>query len=129
MSAMRIRKALEELGVERVRRAMAAFADQRNAPGTWPSYCHCFVGHAYAVDGAPEKEVYDTAHDAAANIARMLGMGIGTINALSDAFENSVGEYLAEPTRADLQAECIQFLAEHGSSPERSCVTREEVSV
>lgn len=104
---MTIRQELEMMGPERVRAGMVAFA-HREGRDYADSLCGgcCFLGHAY------ERGLWEGAQ-------ALTGKAYG-VSVTEAAFENWTHARTnpAGHGRADLHAECVQFLAEHGVAVE-----------
>lgn len=113
---MTIREALEELGVERVRMAMASFGRLIERPG-WEA---CFLARAY---GKPWKLCQDAQRDhgldldgqeSASDVALLMGISASAARAIVELFDEQPGS---------LRQEAAIWLAEHGSHPEPALFT------
>lgn len=101
-----LRQELEQMGVDRVRAAMVAFEHRAEGAVYWASKCPehgmcCFVSHAY---GGPKAY-----NEARSNNAPP---------AVECAFEGLTHQPNYCGDRAALHAECVVFLAEHGTAVE-----------
>lgn len=114
---MTIREELKMLGPERVRAAMRSF--EGGCDG-------CFLHHAFKPEGKGS-------YESLLNRGRIfLGIADPTHDApeVERAFEgwvngNSVSPEHTATSRAELRAECIAFLAEHGNATELAPTSRE----
>lgn len=105
---MTIRRELEIMGVERVRKAMVAFEHDRDHGGGMRC---CFLMHAF--------DSGDGSVTALSDGKKHLTGRLGEIPLVEAAFEGWLPRDVAVQytSREDLLAECVLFLAEHGTDP------------
>lgn len=108
---MTIRQELALMGVDRVRAAMVAFHMLKRTPE-----CYCFLDAAF---GGGQDAITDGREHLGCKAALETLAGAPVVE---QAFEGWHGTL----TRADLYAECVLFLAEHGVAVERAQALHQE---
>lgn len=126
---MELREAFKVLGVETVRRGMRAIDDRRGGDPRASDGCSCFIGEAFG--GNHFFGVF--------NVDRRLAVAAATCEAWYEGWWAAAPRYPEQGkpaplqswqvSRAELRAECIAFLAEHGDAVEPTAAPHRDNAV
>jgi len=136
---MTVRRALEMIGVDRVRLAMESF----NHPSV-REWCHCFCGEAFSAERQPG-DGYTSPIDRwqfggvtitggrwlaeSPDVIERMIERCGAITCLSMSYEGVAAPWgLGLVSRDELYAEAVRFLAEHGAAVEPTVAVAAEVA-